>query len=226
MARILFGPCDDQTLFDRFLRAPVENHDWTVFGATARPGTRPARVPGRAPETLVLWASYASIPAWVWAAPVPLVVLAPDANLLWHAYRHLVPAADLVLTDAPAAARLRRAGIEHVRAANLFGLDRHLSRGDRRTADGARAIDVLFVGNINPAVQAERLPWLGRLARLGARYKVVITAGVFGAEYRAVLLRGAPRSSSTARSAASATCARSKPRPVARCCSRRTRTPR
>jgi hypothetical protein len=52
-----------------------------------------------------------------------------------------------------------------------------------------RDIDVLFVGNLNPAVQPERLPWLMRLARLGKRRRVVIQSGVFGDAYRKLLSR-------------------------------------
>jgi hypothetical protein len=48
---------------------------------------------------------------------------------------------------------------------------------------------VLFVGNLHPAVQRERLPWLGRLARLSERWKVVIATRVFGADYRGPLGR-------------------------------------
>jgi hypothetical protein len=37
-----------------------------------------------------------------------------------------------------------------------------------------RDIDVLFIGNLHPAVQRERLPWLVRLARLARRWNVQI----------------------------------------------------
>ena len=56
-------------------------------------------------------------------------------------------------------------------------------------AEGPRDIDVLFVGNVHPAVQGGRLPWLGRLARLAGRYNVLLTSGVFGDAYRALLRR-------------------------------------
>ena len=48
---------------------------------------------------------------------------------------------------------------------------------------------VLFVGNLHPAVQRERMPWLARLAGLGDRRRVVIQTGVFGEAYRALLAR-------------------------------------
>jgi spore maturation protein CgeB len=38
-------------------------------------------------------------------------------------------------------------------------------------------------------VQRERLPWLGRLARLAERWRVHIAEGVFGDDYRRLLAR-------------------------------------
>ncbi|VTR91657.1 family 2 glycosyl transferase : Glycosyl transferase OS=Singulisphaera acidiphila (strain ATCC BAA-1392 / DSM 18658 / VKM B-2454 / MOB10) GN=Sinac_0358 PE=4 SV=1: Glyco_trans_1_2: Methyltransf_24: Glyco_transf_4: Glycos_transf_1: Glycos_transf_2: TPR_7: TPR_6: TPR_10 [Gemmata massiliana] len=187
MPRFLFGPCDAPEFLDRFLRPSVDSGTWSVFGA--RTGSWEEALAGAAPpDALLVWPGYTSVPPWVWAAPVPVVALAHDPNLLWHGYRHLLPRADLVLTDAPAAARLRRAGLGHVRAANLYGLDRYFAAA-LGAPETARDLDLVFVGNVSPAVQAGRLPWLGRLAALGARFRVHVAAGVFGAEYRALLRR-------------------------------------
>jgi glycosyltransferase involved in cell wall biosynthesis/tetratricopeptide (TPR) repeat protein len=139
------------------------------------------------PDFCALYLPYATVPAGLWSAPVPLVGLAPDWNLLWHHYRRALPRCDLVLVDGPGVAALARQGLRHARPANLFGCDADLLDGLR--PDGPRDIDILFVGNLHAAVQRERLSWLGRLARLGERWKVVIATGVFGAEYRALLAR-------------------------------------
>ncbi|MBN9517627.1 glycosyltransferase, partial [bacterium] len=184
--RLLFGPVDPAWAA-RFLSADPNvrwvGHDATGWGAVA------ARLPaGWEADALVVRPGYASLPAWVWTAPVPVVALAHDPDLLWHTYRGLLPLADLVLTDGPAVGRLHRAGVSHARPANLYGLDADwLAEVDAPPAD--RDIDVLFVGNLNPAVQGERLPWLGRVAELGDRFHVVIRTGVFGAEYRALVRR-------------------------------------
>jgi len=189
-ARFLFGPADASVFNDRFLAAPVAAGRWATFGATcpcfsdaaARLGS------GQEPAAILLWPGYASVPAWVWSAPIPVVALAHDPNLLWQQYREQLQLADLVLTDAPSAGRLRRAGVTHVRAANLYGLDRHyLAEIDLPEVE--RDIDILFVGNLHPAVQGERLKWLGRLARLTDRWRVIIATGVFDAEYRSLLRR-------------------------------------
>ncbi len=139
------------------------------------------------PDFAALYLPYTAVPRGLWSAPVPLVGLAPDWNLLWHHYRHALPRCDLVLTDRPGVAALKRQGIAHARAANLFGLGRDFLDAD--WPDGPRDIDILFVGNLHPAVQRERLPWLGRLARLAGRRRVRIATGVFGADYRRLLGR-------------------------------------
>ncbi len=146
-----------------------------------------ARCPGGPPDFLALYLPYASVPPALWAAPVPVVALAPDANLLWHHYRRALPLCDLVLTDAPSARKLRAAGLQHVEAAPLFGGDRALL--EHAWPDAERDIDVLFVGNLDRAVQRRRLPWLGRLAALAGRYNVVIASGAFGADYYGLLAR-------------------------------------
>jgi hypothetical protein len=147
-----------------------------------------ARLPaGWRPDFVAVNLNYTSVPHGLWAAPVPLVGLATDWNLLWHHYRYALRRCELVLIDVPGAEVLAREGLRHARPANLFGCDPGLLDGP--WPDGPRDIDVLFVGNLHPAVQRERLAWLGRLARLTDRWKVVIAGGVFGADYRALLAR-------------------------------------
>ena len=155
------------------------------------------------PDFVVLYLPYSAIPACLWSAPVPVIGLAPDWNLLWRSYRHQLPGCDLIFTDTSGVEALRAEGITNVRAANLFGLERAFL--EHPWADEARDIDILFVGNLSGAVQRERLPWLGVVASgewrvagvvvsgewRGVRDKrsVVIQQGVFGEEYRKLLGR-------------------------------------
>ncbi|MDB5311866.1 MAG: hypothetical protein JWO38_6068 [Gemmataceae bacterium] len=186
VTRLLVGPVDPDWAA-QFLPPPDDGCRWFPPG-TPDWAAAAAGPPGWAPDAVLVRPGYASVPAWVWAAPVPVVALAHDPNLLWHPYAALLPLADLVLTDAPAAARLRRAGLDHARAANLYGLD-HAWLADGDAPAAARDVDVLFVGNLNPAVHGDRLRWLGRVAALADRYRVVIRTGVFGAAYRALVRR-------------------------------------
>jgi glycosyltransferase involved in cell wall biosynthesis len=142
---------------------------------------------GWRPDFIALNLGYRAIPPGLWSAPVPLVGLAIDWNLLWHQYRRALRRCELVLTDLPGVDLLGREGFRHVRPANLFGCD--ASWLDGPWPDGPRDIDMLFVGNLQPAVQRERLSWLGRLSRLAGRWKVVIATGIFGEEYRSLMGR-------------------------------------
>jgi tetratricopeptide (TPR) repeat protein len=65
----------------------------------------------------------------------------------------------------------------------------HSAATDGLEAHPTRDIDILFVGNLHPAVQKERLPWLVRLARLGRRLRVRILQGVPPKEHRRLAQR-------------------------------------
>src|SRR5207248_3120149 len=123
-----------------------------------------------------------------WSAPVPIIGLAPDWPLLWHYYRRRLRSCDLILTDAAGVETLQREGITLARPANLYGCERSfLPAGE--SSEKRRDIDILFVGNLNAAVQRDRLPWMMRLARLAQRWRVTIRAAVFGETYRQLLRR-------------------------------------
>ncbi len=195
MTRCLFGPAAPTLSAQDFGAAT----DTVLFDFDGKHGINLAGVsswqevvrqlPGDwRPDFVALALSYKCIPKGIWQAPVPIIGLAPDWNLLWSTYQHILPRCDVVFTDLPGVARLQQAGHSHVYAANLFGLDMESMAGLRENY-GPRDIDVLFVGNCQPAVQRERLEWLGRLARLGQRWNIVIRDRVFGAEYRELLGR-------------------------------------
>jgi len=170
-ACLAFGPEGVDLTFDA-------NTCWTEIAAQFPRGW--------CPDVIALWLNYAAVPAGFWSAPAPLVGLATDWNLLWHELRHVLPPCGAVLTDGPGVEVLARASIEHVHPAVLYGAAPEWLV--ERTA-GERDIDILFVGNLHPAVQRERLPWLGRIARLAGRWNVVIRTGISGAESRALLAR-------------------------------------
>jgi tetratricopeptide (TPR) repeat protein len=140
------------------------------------------------PDFIVLDLGYTTIPVCLWDAPVPLAALAPDAQLQWHFFRRFLPLCQLVLTDTAAVQAMHRLGITEATQANHFGLQDVFARPVPASSE-RRTIDVLFVGNLHPAVQRQRLQWLGRLARLGGRWNVHITQGVHGEDYRRLLLR-------------------------------------
>ncbi len=195
--RYLFGPVD-QWFTNRSLTAAREAGDCLTFNGEAPAdvvvGPRDSwqdivdRLPTDwCPDFIALYLPYRGIPSCLWSAPVPRVPLAADWGLLWHSYRTLLRSVDLVLTDTPGVEVLAREGIAHARVVNLYGAGRDLIEADR--PEVPRDIDVLFVGNLHPAVQRERLSWLGRLGRLAGHRRIEIHTGVFGEEYRRLLGR-------------------------------------
>jgi tetratricopeptide (TPR) repeat protein len=159
-----------------------------------------ARFPaGWQPDFVVLFLGYTIIPEGLWSAPVPLVSLAGDWNLLWHGYRRRLRRCDLILTDTVGAEVMVREGLHQARVARFFGgsqafLEGHWPGCSRAFWEGPwpnnpRDIDILFIGNLHPAVQRERLAWLPQLARLSERWRVVIRTRVYGEDYRQLLAR-------------------------------------
>jgi hypothetical protein len=55
--------------------------------------------PGWNPDLLLLQLAYTTVPAGLWSAPLPIVGMAGDYNLLWHYYRASLGRCDHVLTD-------------------------------------------------------------------------------------------------------------------------------
>ncbi len=196
--RYLFGPVTG-SFADQSLRAQRRSGLCLAFGPdagadlTVRPtdsweNVRRGFPEGWAPDFITLNLAYGFVPPFLWNAPLPRVGVATDWNLLWHYYRGRLSRCDLVLTDVPGSETMAREGIA-ARAANLCGCDRMFTSNGEAPEAGLRDIDVLFVGNLNPAVQRERTPWLTRLARLGRRYRVQIRTGLFGEPYRRLLNR-------------------------------------
>src|SRR6266478_4760321 len=118
------------------------------------------------PDFIALYLAYNMIPECLRSAPLPRVGLAADWNLHWHAYRRLLRKCDLVLTDTTGVEVMHREGIAQARIANLYGLasdflknppsapeDRGSKIEDRGLTHQPRDIDVLFVGNLHPAIQ-------------------------------------------------------------------------
>jgi glycosyltransferase involved in cell wall biosynthesis/predicted Zn-dependent protease len=193
----LFGPVTPAFANDNLHRF-LNSGDAVAFGSPGAAGLTigptdtwesvVARLPeGWRPDFVALWLPYTTIPACLWSAPMPLVGLAADWNLLWHHYRHCLPRCEFVVTDVAGVEELHREGIAHARQGNLFGCEHSFLQS--HAVDTARDIDILFAGNLNQAVQRDRLPWLARLARLGRRWRVAIRTGIYGEEYRSLLRR-------------------------------------
>lgn len=194
--RILLGPLNRQDhpavvgdlagldilVFDR--------HDADVVFDPAREPleTLLGRLPaGWRPDALVWWSpEYTVLPDGIERCPVPSVAVLGDWNLGVWSTAPLLEAFDLVVTDRKGVQVLGPQLEVPVDAWPAFSFDPARHRREPRVE---RDIDVLFVGNMNHDVHDERAPWLARLARLGARHRVVLAAGVYGDAYADLLRR-------------------------------------
>jgi tetratricopeptide (TPR) repeat protein len=94
----------------------------------------------------------------------------PDGFARWHRYRALLPRCDRVVCAGDDAARLRRLGYDCIHVPSRW--NETLPQVEDAVTASPRDVDVLFAGDVHAARQRQRLPWLGRLARLSPRRRV------------------------------------------------------
>jgi glycosyltransferase involved in cell wall biosynthesis/Tfp pilus assembly protein PilF len=140
------------------------------------------------PDYLAIFLQYRVIPSWVWAAPIPIIGVAGDWNLLWHHYRSLCRWCDAVVTDKVGAHLFRSEGAQIVKEGMIYGLDKSYLDACQ-TESQERDIDIAFVGNFHPVIHRERLPWLERVACLGERWKVRLETSIARMEICQLLKR-------------------------------------
>lgn len=142
---------------------------------------------GFEPDCLLLyWPDQDPIPAGLERCPVPVVGVFSDYNLMFHSHAALWPFFDRAVCD-----------LRGLRALDGLGFARldYWCQFSQRTAvhriyPGAkRDLDVTFVGNLNPAVQPERLPWIERVCALADRCRVEVRQGPSGIDYGRLLSR-------------------------------------
>ncbi len=174
--RYLFGPVSTDS---RQPFVPPAGETLHTFGPAGEVRLQPddsweaiaARLPGGwRPELVLVLLGQGNIPVGLWSAPVPVVALLPDGSRSWHACRPVLPRCDLVVTNADGAARLRKLGIDRIHITMRW--DDGTSAFAPAASDILRELDLLFLGDLHPAAQRDCLPWLGRLARLGMRWRV------------------------------------------------------
>lgn len=121
---------------------------------------------GFTPDVVLLWwPDQEPLPQDLDQCPVPVVGVVSDYNLSLPYLTGLAPLFDVLLCDRAGQDLFPRLGFTDVR---WFCQYAHKPRFHRLHADaGPRDVDIGFAGNLNPAVQRERAPWVDRLRRLG-----------------------------------------------------------
>ena len=148
-----------------------------------------ARAGGFPPDLVLLFgAEWLELPPRVEASPVPTALVVQDWDY-WVAHtRFAIAACDVTVAQGEeSAATLRRLGANRVVACQLFGA---LPPAADEAAPGVRDIDVLFPGHLDDVRDPERSAWAARVARLGARFRVLVPGDYVGrSEYFRLLRR-------------------------------------
>lgn len=144
---------------------------------------------GFEPDVLLLyWPDQEPLPADLHTCPWQVVGVVSDYNLSLPYLVGLWPFFDVVLCDRAGQELFSRLTFADVRYWCQYA---HKPSLHRPWADaGARDLDIGFAGNLNPAVQRERAPWLDRLHELTHfGVDVHVRGDVRGADYGRFLNR-------------------------------------
>lgn len=141
---------------------------------------------GWSPEAvLVRDAEFYKIPRGLECAPMPVFALVGDYNLSLPAMLPILGSFDHFFCDSKGERIFKKLGLTHCEFFCLYGYDPDVHR-DR---PGPKLWDIVFLGNLNHGVQQDRETSLYELARIGNRYRVHISTGIYGQEYAEVLSR-------------------------------------
>lgn len=195
--RFLFGPISNG-FAEQFFPQLKQEGNCLTFDTEGRPDVQArshetweqiaSRFPANwSPDFILLNLPYRAIPEGIQAAPCPRFALAPDWKLTWHYYLKRASDVDLLFTDAAGVEAFHRAGIHHVRPTSFCGGGR--SCLEQVPSEQPRDIDLLVIGNFNPAIHAERASWLPRLARMLQAWRVEFHPATGGPAYRQLLSR-------------------------------------
>ncbi|HEX5051635.1 MAG TPA: glycosyltransferase [Planctomycetota bacterium] len=182
---VTYGPRDrmlvDGVHFPFDVAFDPSTGSWDELAAALPRGFRPDLL-------LVYWPEQEPLPAGLEHCPVPVVGVVSDYNLSLPYLAGLWPFFDVLLCDRAGQDLFSRLSFADVRYWCQYAHKRpfhHLM-----PELGPRDIDVGFAGNLNPAVQRERAPWIDRVRALqGLGVHSVVQTAVHGQAYGAFLNR-------------------------------------
>ncbi len=132
---------------------------------------------------LVRDAEFYKIPRGLECAPMPVFALVGDYNLSLPAMLPILGSFDHFFCDSNGERIFKKLGLTHCGFFCLYGYDPEV----HREYAGPKDWDIVFIGNLNHAVQQDRESSLYELARIGKRYRVHISTGIYGQEYARIL---------------------------------------
>lgn len=141
--------------------------------------------PGWQPDVAIFSdLAYHLIPPGIEEAPFPTAAIISDWNLSFEALKKSVGCFDYIFTDLKGVEVFKRHGYSHVEYFPMFSFDPEIHRP---MPDVEKIYDICFIGNLNHAVQRERVKWLRKIAMLSEKYKVIIAGGIYGEDYTRLL---------------------------------------
>jgi hypothetical protein len=171
----------DGVLFPFDVAFDPSTGSWDELAASLPHGFQPDLV-------LLWWPDQEPLPAGLEHCPVPVVGVVSDYNLTLPYVAGLWPFFDVLLCDRAGQDLFRRLSFADVRYWCQYAHKRPFHR--LWPEAGPRDLEVGFVGNLNPAVQRERAPWLARVQALTHRgVHTVVQGGVRGEAYGRFLNR-------------------------------------
>ncbi len=142
---------------------------------------------GWSPDVLrISYPEHEPVPSGIEDSPFPVIGVVSDWNLHFDQLWGMAPLFDAVLCDRMGTNIFTNAGFPscHYWPQYTFRSNWHHPR------EGVeRDIDVSFLGNLNPDVQGERIPWLKRIYALNEKISVFIRTGIQGDDYGKILAR-------------------------------------
>lgn len=138
------------------------------------------------PDLMMIWMPEAHPPPLeIERAPVKTLALISDWNVYYPVLHVNLARYDVVLCDTGGTEAFRD-GL--IRPKHLFPLYSHITPV-HKPWPVAKDIDVVFVGNLDPASHTARARYLERLANLSDRYRVVIATEAYREDYAKLLCR-------------------------------------
>ncbi|MCE5336991.1 MAG: radical SAM protein [Desulfobacteraceae bacterium] len=179
----LFDPRGNEAFLVKSLKRAADvvtfDHTRNDFDAVLR--DLPA---GWTPDAVLIRdAEYYKIPPGLERAEMPVFCLLGDYNLSFNQMLPVMGAFDHFFCDLKGVRIFGKLGFKNCGYFCLYGYDPDL----HRDYSEPKRYDVLFIGNLNHAVQQERAVLLHRLGTLGKKYRVHIGTNVFGEEYGRML---------------------------------------
>lgn len=132
------------------------------------------------PDAIVVRdAEFYKIPSGIERADFPIFGLIGDYNLSLNQMLPVLGCFDHFFCDTKGVRIFNKLGFDNCEFFCLYGYDPELHQDYNLKKDW----DVLFIGNLNRAVQQEREKLLYRLVKMAGKYKVHVSTGTFGDDY-------------------------------------------